>query len=141
MANLTPITQGMQQGAQAIQSNFEALSKLSQQDTGWVKMAVQNATGGVDLRRIGNVVYGRGIFQPTIDSSLANGHLLFNIPASMQPDAGYSFASVFAGGIPGQLRLQIDGVKVSMIATPDSATQAGFQFDLIWITAAAFPAS
>lgn len=141
MANLTPITQGMQQGAQAIQSNFEALSKLSQQDTGWVKMDIQNATGGVDLRRIGNVVYGRGTFQPTIASSLANDHLLFNIPASMQPDAGYSFGVAFAGGLPDYLRLQIDGGKVSMIFSPDKGTQTMFQYNLIWVTAAAFPAS
>lgn len=63
MANLTPITQGMQNGAQAIQSNFSALNSAKVEATNVYERdaSADNSafikSGGVILRRTGNVCF------------------------------------------------------------------------------------
>ena len=72
MAELTKIFTGMEKGPEAIQSNFDLMNAQYTADTGWVKVALENATGDVFIRKIGKHVMMRGSFKTTVTSSVTN---------------------------------------------------------------------
>lgn len=141
MAVLAKVFTGMEKGPEAINNNDQALNNAIPRDSGWKGVKLQNATGDVAFRRIGSFVFLKGKVKPTVDSSLANAHILLNIPAGFIPESGYNFFSVFAGGTGEPLRLQVtDGRNIHMIYTPGYAKESDFQMAIYWSTNDDFPA-
>ncbi|AXN36180.1 hypothetical protein [Latilactobacillus phage TMW 1.1381 P1] len=102
MAELTKIFTGMEKGPEAIQANFNLVksdlmnSKLV--DTGWVKVALENATGDVFIRKIGKHVMMRGSFKTTVNSSVTNQlSLVGSFPDEFKSTTSYSPIIELAG--------------------------------------------
>lgn len=97
MAELTKIFTGMEKGPEAIQANFDLMNaKLV--DTGWVKVALENATGDVFIRKIGKHVMMRGSFKTTVGSSVTNQLSLVNsLPDEFKSTTAYSPIIELAG--------------------------------------------
>lgn len=96
MANLTPITQGMQQGAQAIQNNFNALNSSKADQTGVIERDVSAANsawinnGGVILRRWGAVCMALVNGQAAQDIQ-ANSSVFITLPSGFTPTNRYVY--------------------------------------------------
>lgn len=91
---LTKIFTGMDKGPETIDANFNALDgKITNltPDTGWVKVALTNATGDVFIRKIGKHVMMRGSFKTTVGSSVTNQLSLVNsLPDEFKSNTAYS---------------------------------------------------
>lgn len=60
-------------------------------DTGWVKVALTNATGDVFIRKIGKHVMMRGSFKTTVSSSITNQlGLVDSLPDEFKSTTTYS---------------------------------------------------
>ena len=98
MAELTKIFTGMEKGPEAIQSNFDLMNAQYTADTGWVKVALENATGDVFIRKIGKHVMMRGSFKTTLTSSVTNQlALVDSLPDEFKSTTAYSPIIELAG--------------------------------------------
>lgn len=90
MANLKPITQGMQQGAQAIQDNFNALNSAKAEQSGVLirNVSAANAAwinnGGVILYRWGALCMAKVNGQAAQDIQ-ANSSVFVTLPSGFTP--------------------------------------------------------
>lgn len=67
-------------------------------DTGWVKVALTNATGDVFIRKIGKHVMMRGSFKTTVSSSVTNQlGLVDSLPNEFKSTTSYSPIIELAG--------------------------------------------
>lgn len=68
-----------------------AKSYIDSGDTGWVKVALENATGDVFIRKIGKHVMMRGSFKTTVSSSVTNQLVLVSfLPDEFKSTTDYS---------------------------------------------------
>jgi len=75
-----------------------AKSYIDSGDTGWVKVALVNATGDVFIRKIGKHVMMRGSFKTTVSSSVSNQFgLVGSLPDEFKSTTDYSPIIELAG--------------------------------------------
>lgn len=75
-----------------------AKSYIDSGDTGWVKVALTNATGDVFIRKIGKHVMMRGSFTTTVTSSVTNQSVLVDsLPDEFKSTTSYSPIIELAG--------------------------------------------
>ena len=139
MAQLTPITQGMQQGAQAIQSNFVSIQGDSNKALEYhtqITLAASSTivSGTIDFYRKGHQVLA--VFDMTLKGAM-QWAALATLPTGYRANLGGRFGNtVSSNSYPGHTANVYVSNGILTILTEDSlgGAQSGYVGELIYMT-------